>query len=133
MKQFKLLRGESSSLENHDTRLTAHTINHFETYSTSSFNEISEERMLELTRAFNGGNNFRNIDIVDQRLFVNDTRIGYKLTLWNRLKTWWKYSMNKEEKLNFCLLIGLLFAIFSMLGYIVYADRIITEQISKMK
>lgn len=133
MKQFKLLRGESSSSEYYDTLLTADTRNYIETYSTASLNEVSEERMLEFTRRFNGGNNINNINVVDERIFINDTRIQYRLTLWNRLKTWWKYSMNKEEKINFCMLIVLLVAIFSMLGYITYAHNIISEQISKLK
>lgn len=154
MRQFKLLRGESFLLENHDTHLTAHTINHVTMFGTSSLNEPNIESNNEMQRWYNERFynesmqlsvesaqrrteqrqlELRQIEENAQRIFINDTRITYKLTLWNRLKTWWKYSMNKDEKLNFCLLMGLLFAIFSMLGYIVYVDIMITEQISKMK
>lgn len=125
MKQFKLLRGESSLSEYYDDTLTVDTTNHIAMFGTAS---LPDEERLSNTLYYHptiGSNN--------ERIFINDTRIQYKLTLWNRLKTWWKYSMSREEKINFCLLIALLFSIFSMLGYITYAHGVITEQVSKLK
>ena len=142
IKKFKLLRGQSESLEHYDSHLTANTINHIMYFGTSSLNEprINSNNEMERWYAENEYNERLRREILsarvpenNDRIFVNDTKLKYNLTIWKRIKTWWMYSMNKEEKINFCILIALLFAIFSMLGYMAYAHNVITEQVSKIK
>jgi hypothetical protein len=142
IKKFKLLRGQSKSPENYNSHLTAYTTNHITYFGTSSLNEprIDSNNEMERWYAENVYNDRLRREILstrvpenDDKIFVNDVKLKYNLTIWNRIKTWWKYSMNKEEKINFCLLITLLIAIFSMLGYISYAHGILSEQLSKLK
>ena len=142
IKKFKLLRGQSESPEYYHRDLTRGTTNHITYFGTSSLNEprIDSNNEMERWYAENVYNDIVRREILstrvpesNDRIFVNDVKLKYNLTIWNRIKTWWKYSMNKEEKINFCLLITLLIAIFSMLGYISYAHGIISEQISKLK
>lgn len=142
IKKFKLLRGQSELSEHYDSHLTAHTTNHITLFGTSSLNEprIDSSNEMERWYAENVYNNILRREILsarvpenNDRIFVNDTKLKYNLTIWKRIKTWWMYSMNKEEKINFCILIALLFAIFSMLGYMAYAHNLITEQVSKIK
>ena len=142
IKKFKLLRGQSESPEYYHRDLTINTTNHITFFGTSSLNEprIDSNNEMERWYAENMNNDILRREILStqvpenyDRIFVNDVKLKYNLTIWNRIKTWWKYSMNKEEKINFCLLIVLLFAIFSMLGYISYAHGIMSEQLSKLK
>ena len=142
IKKFKLLRGQIESPENYDSHLTANTINRTTYFGTSSLNEprIDSNNEMERWYAEYAHNERLRIEILstqlpenNERIFVNDVKLKYNLTIWKRLKTWWMYSMNKEEKINFCLLITLLIAIFSMLGYISYAHGLISEQINKLK
>lgn len=155
IKKFKFLRSEGTSTEYYDSSLTVHIPNHVIMFSGTSslyvpniesnnemerwyaeryYNESmqlsieaaqrrTEQRQLEL----------RQIEENAQRIFVNDTKIKYKLTPWTRFKTWWKYSLTNEGKISFCLFMGLLFVIFSMLIYMTWSYGTITEQISKMK